>query len=300
METKTRTLTSYGNCALVQFEARPESAFSFKPGGPEIKNGGLVISESGGNGVVGKLVAMNSTSSFLLLTDADLLAGAKQNRVLNRSVLLSPFSKTVLDVSCIERGRWHYSTRNFYSSSALADPDLRKSKARSFSLHANHPEGDSRTQQSVWFSIAGKMQEEKFDSATENYSDLLRHKEGKQKPGFPVCEPENGCNGLAVLIDGKIVCIDIFGTEEVFMHYFPKLRDAAFLQAVAGNDDKAMDVHEAYYKVTDLLDRFDITEKTEDKNYSGAGSLFNRDASDFLGFELDCDGHLIHCGMFGK
>jgi hypothetical protein len=300
METKTKTLTSYGNCTLVQLEVRPESEFSFKPGDPEIMNGGLVISESSGIGVVGKLIALNNTGSFLLLTDADVLAGAKQNRVLNKSVLLSPYSKTILDVSCIERGRWRYTTDKFSSSPTVADTGLRKTKAQSISDNIIKPEDNFRTQQSVWSQISFSMQEEGFASVTENYSDLVFHKEEKQKHNFPVCEPENGCNGLAVLIDRKIACVDIFGTEEVYRYYFPKLRDSAFLQVKNRNAEKVVDKHEAFYKVLDLLDRYEITDKTQDLNYSGAGSLLLRVGNEFVGVELECEGHLIHRSMFVK
>ncbi|MFZ4523653.1 MAG: ARPP-1 family domain-containing protein [Bacteroidales bacterium] len=300
METTTKTLTSYGNCTLVQFEIRPESKFSFKPGGPEIITGGLIISESNGNGVVGKLIAVNNTGSFLLLTDADVLSGAKQNRVLNKSTLLSPYSKTIIDVSCVERGRWQYTTRNFTSPATSADATLRKTKAQSLSEDMLQPEDNFRTQQKVWSHISFSLSEEGYASATESYSDLVFHKEKKQKPRYPVFEPENGCNGLAVLIDRKIACVDIFGTEEVYKHYFPKLRDSAFLQAIAGKEKQVMDVHEAFFKVLDLLDRFETTEKTPDKSYSGAGLLSIRDGNEFVGVGLECEGQLIHCGLFGK
>jgi hypothetical protein len=300
METTTKTLTSYGNCTLVQFEIRPESKFSFKPGGPEIITGGLTISESSGNGVVGKLIAVNNTGSFLLLTDADVLSGAKQNRVLNKSILVSPYSKTIIDVSCVERGRWHYTTRNFSSPATSADPNLRKTKAQSLSDNILQSEENYKTQQKVWSHISFSLREEGYASATESYSDLVFHKEEKQKPQYPVFEVENGCNGLAVLIDRKIACVDIFGTEEVYKHYFPKLRDSAFLQAMVGKEEQLMDAHEAFFKVLDLLDRFDIADKTPDINYSGAGSLSIRNGNEFIGVGLECDGHLIHCGLFGK
>lgn len=300
MKATARNLLSYGNCTLVQLEVSHESEFSHKPGGPAIKQGGLTISESGGSGVVGKLVAVNNTDSFLLLTDADVLTGAKQNRVLNKSVLLSPYSKTMLDVSCIERGRWHYTTHDFSSPSTVADHDLRKSKARSVANSIIHTGEDTRTQHTVWSHISDKMQAERCESATENYSDLVFHKQGKQKTRFPACEPEYGCNGLAVLSDGKIACIDIFGREEVYRHYFQYLRDSAFLHAVAEHEDKTMDIHEAMYRVNELMSRFELSDKTPDVTYSGAGSLLIGEAPGWLGFELECGGQRIHCCLFGK
>jgi hypothetical protein len=300
METKTRSLATYGNCTLVQFEATPFSTIPFKPGGPEIEKGGLVISEESGNGTVGKLVAVNNTGDFLLLTDADVLIGAKQNRILKKSVRLPPISKTRLDVSCIERRRWHYTTPRFTSPSTVADPDLRQHKARSISANLTNPETEHQTQNAVWSHISRMMDMEEVISVTENYSDLVSHRSGKQKAGFPVIEPEPGCNGLAVFHEKKIQCIDIFGTEDVFRHYFPKLRDSAFLQATFGKNNKPMEKAEAFFWVLDLLDRFGAAEETKDETYCGAGSMSIRDEKGFMGFVLDFERQPMHCCLFGK
>jgi len=134
MKTTAKHLTTYGNLGLVQIRVEPETSFSFRPGGPEIKSGGLIISESTGEGVVGKLTAKNNTDSYLLLADADVLIGAKQNRVMNKSMLLAPMSETIIDVSCIERLRWSYTSERFSNPETVAAPDLRQEKAKSLSL----------------------------------------------------------------------------------------------------------------------------------------------------------------------
>jgi len=84
MKTSARQFTGCRNIGLVQISLSPETTLSYKPGGPELKSGGLIISEASEGGIVGQLAAVNNTDSFLLLTDADVLTGAKQNRILNR------------------------------------------------------------------------------------------------------------------------------------------------------------------------------------------------------------------------
>jgi hypothetical protein len=81
------------------------------------------------SGVVSKLLAINTTSDFLLLTDMDILKGAKQNRVVNTSVLIAPNSKSELDVSCVERFRWTYTSPSFKISPNAMDFNLRSAKA---------------------------------------------------------------------------------------------------------------------------------------------------------------------------
>lgn len=80
-----------------------------------------------------KLLAINTTSDFLLLTDMDILKGAKQNRVVNTSVLIAPNSKSELDVSCVERFHWTYTSPSFKISPNAIDFNLRSAKASTIS-----------------------------------------------------------------------------------------------------------------------------------------------------------------------
>ncbi len=158
MKTTTNHFTSCGNLAIVQFTVEPFTTFPFIPAVPELKTGGLVITEATGEGIVGTLTAINNTGSYLLLTDADVLTGAKQNRVLNKSVLLNPMSKTPLDVSCVERRRWHYTSGNFDSSGNVADPDLRREKASPPASGTGFDGfGMDDTQMRVWDHVRTKM-----------------------------------------------------------------------------------------------------------------------------------------------
>jgi hypothetical protein len=279
----------------------PETSFRFSPAGPRIKAGGLVITESTDMGIVGKLTALNNTDAYLLLTDADVLAGAKQNRVLNKSVLLAPMSKTILDVSCIERGRWQYSGKNFTSPENVVNPDLRKEKAETIARKKiRHQDIASDTQSRVWSHVSRKMTEMNYANETENYSSLLSFHMDSLAADFPVCEPEEDCNGLAVVAGSKVICADIFGTAEVYRYYFPMLRDSAFRMARTGSEAKAPDMHEAYYRVLDILDNFVNAGRHPDETYPGAGELRITENDLLVGFELLYDVELIHDVLFTK
>lgn len=301
MKTTAKQLTTYGNMGLVQISVEPETDLYFRPAGPEIKSGGLIITESTGEGIVGKLTAINNTEAYLLLTDADVLAGAKQNRVLNKSILLAPMSKTVLDVSCIERLRWHYTSKNFSNPQSVADPDLRKEKARSLLFRKNNPLGQEQdTQRIVWSHVHESIREQGCPSRTESYSELIHYRMERAASNFPACKPEKGCNGLAVFLDRKVISADLFGREEIYRYYFPMLRDAAFRMAHKGRKDELVNVHEAYYKVLDILDNFGAAERHPENNYAGAG-LFNIvETTAIVGFELTLKGQLIHDAIFAN
>lgn len=61
----------------------------------------------------------------MLFVEGQELKGAKQNRVLNTSVLIGAKSKTVLPVSCVEQGRWRYVSKGFTASGSYGSSKLR-------------------------------------------------------------------------------------------------------------------------------------------------------------------------------
>ena len=68
-----------------------------------------------------------------LLVDGEELAGAKQNRVLNTSILVKENSEILIPVSCTEQGRWAYASAAFADSGVVMASQVRKNKARSVS-----------------------------------------------------------------------------------------------------------------------------------------------------------------------
>lgn len=299
MKTTTTQFTSYGNLAIVQFTVEPFATFPFSPGVPELKTGGLVITEATGAGIVGTLTAINNTGSYLLLTDADVLTGAKQNRVLNKSVLLNPMSKTPLDVSCVERRRWHYTSGNFDNSGNVADPDLRREKASpSASGMRVDGFGMDDTQMRVWDHVRFKMSMMNFESSTESYSELQEFRMNEKRREFPECEPEKESNGIAVFMDSKVLCADIFGTKEVYQYYFPMLRDSAFRMAQTGRSQKSPDKHEAFYKVMEAIDNLGTASRRPEETYRGSGLFSIAENDSMVGFELTMLGQMIHSAVF--
>jgi len=62
----------------------------------------------------------------VLMYDGEELEGAKQNRILNTTILIAAGSALDVPVSCTERGRWSYESNEFSSSGSLAYAELRK------------------------------------------------------------------------------------------------------------------------------------------------------------------------------
>ena len=79
---------------------------------------GLSITETSEAGDVPELAVSNPLADDVLLYDGAELVGAKQNRILNVTVLVAASSTLRVPVSCTEEGRWRsVSTRATPSSS---------------------------------------------------------------------------------------------------------------------------------------------------------------------------------------
>jgi len=89
----------------------------------------LEISEVSEAGIVANLLAINHSGKPVLLFDGEELKGAKQNRIVNATILVPPASRLTLPVSCVEQGRWRYEAADFSSSGETLFAKARLSKA---------------------------------------------------------------------------------------------------------------------------------------------------------------------------
>ena len=78
---------------------------------------GFHVTEVDAAGSVPELAVDNPLDSDVLLYDGEELLGAKQNRILNVTVLVGARSKTRIPVSCVEEGRWSSRSAQFGAAS---------------------------------------------------------------------------------------------------------------------------------------------------------------------------------------
>ena len=90
---------------------------------------GLQIRETSDAGSLPELAVINPLDEAVLLYVGEELVGAKQNRILNVSVLVGAGAKLPIPVSCVEQGRWNRSSESFDSASHISHSHLRRRKA---------------------------------------------------------------------------------------------------------------------------------------------------------------------------
>ena len=119
----------------------------------------LTITEVSHEGSVPELKVINSAEIPVLLLDGEEVVGAKQNRVLNTTILVKEKSELVIPVSCTEQGRWAYRERDFSDSDTLMSTKLRRIKAQTVSDTLADSQEFRSNQGTVWTAISEMSKE---------------------------------------------------------------------------------------------------------------------------------------------
>lgn len=105
---------------------QPDKSLEYQTMDEGLAAGTLQVTEVSESGSVPELTVTNNGDTKVLLIAGEQLVGAKQNRVLNVTVMIAPKSVMKIPVSCVERGRWGYRSRSFGSSGSSSHYLLRK------------------------------------------------------------------------------------------------------------------------------------------------------------------------------
>src|SRR5438309_494387 len=119
--------------------------------------GSVTVEEVSEGGSVPHLLVNNTGDSRVLFLEGEELRGAKQNRVLNTSVLVAAHSKTPIPVSCVEQGRWRYRTKSFSSGGSHSSSKLRRHLKESVARSLKAGQGHTSDQGVVWAEVSRQM-----------------------------------------------------------------------------------------------------------------------------------------------
>ena len=121
-----------------------------------LSEGLMEVAELDTDGSVPELKVANKSPKMILILDGEELVGAKQNRIVNTTILVQGNSTIVIPVSCVEHGRWSYDSPKFHSQERMMSSNLRARKSEQVSLSVRST-GEFRADQSaIWDGIAEK------------------------------------------------------------------------------------------------------------------------------------------------
>jgi hypothetical protein len=197
----------------------------------------ISITEISHAGAVPKLRVFNKFSLSVLLLDGEELIGAKQNRVLNTTILFEGNSQTIIPVSCTEHGRWRYKSAKFSHSDIIMSHRSRASKAHTVTESLHGGRGFSSDQQRVWANIGGMHREAGTSSPTHAMRDVYTSKREELDMYLRAFDCESHQEGSLVFINGAPVGFDVVSDGLAYKAFHPKLIKSYAIDAILQRKD---------------------------------------------------------------
>ena len=261
-----------------------------------LEDGGVRIEEVDEDGAVSQLKVVNRADRPVLILDGEELVGARQNRIVNTTLLIAAGSEIIIPVSCVEQGRWAYSTPSFQSEKRMMSSALRARKSVDIQCSLKRSGTFMSDQGAIWSDIARKARSMKAESPSMAMARIYEKEAPRLRDYVGRFRLLDGQVGAIFAINGQVVGAEFLGGVEPFAKTFRKIIESYALDAI---DSFATKAHKKVAKkeATSLLK--DISSGRHQTYPSvGLGTDIRIKSRGLTGFALALDGRLLHLSVF--
>lgn len=210
-----------------------------------LADGSLLVEEVDESGSVPDLLVENKGNMRVLFLEGEELIGAKQNRVLNTSLLVAAHTKIKIPVSCVEQGRWRYKSRYFGSSGSHVPSKLRRALRSSVSRSVKEEQGHASDQSEIWTEVATLHTSHGVESGTVAMSDAFDSYKDQLASYRDDLKYVENASGFAVAIADRVISIDLFDKPSTCEKvWFRMLSGVVFDAMECGETDKTTSVND--------------------------------------------------------
>lgn len=228
------TPASHGNLTMVPLLAPQAAAPAYLLLDEALQNALADVTEVSEAGAVPELLFRNRAEHDVLLVDGEELVGAKQNRVLNLTILAPARSELRIPVSCVEAGRWAWRSRKFAPGLKKLHARARAKKMRGVTAALRESGARARgdIQAGVWDEVDSKLAAFKVWSASSALHDALEAVAPDLEAIRARFAPQPQQVGAAFFIGAKLVGLDVFDAPQAFAKLLPKLVESYAFDAL--------------------------------------------------------------------
>ena len=248
---------------------------------------GLVEVKECKKSTVNTIMVTNNAVTPLILIDGEEILGAKQNRIVNSTLLIAPKTTQAISVSCTEHGRWAYKNE-FRQSDYIANFNTRRAKEVATRGHGN-------SQKAVWDSIACLEVENSFKSPTSAMSESYDNLKIDHDEFLKAFEMVDGQCGVLVIQNGEIKGFEIFYNPQIYREYHEKVLRSYLIDNRIENTTFTINVDE----IKNVIDDANYLEFNK-RNSEGIADKFEFENDYSLGNLYAYDGEVIHFSYFNK
>jgi hypothetical protein len=246
-------------------------------------------------GQVPRIKIINRSGHMVFVMAGEQLVGCKQNRVVNASIMVPPHSEVPLPVTCVERGRWGYSSSVFSSAHTSSHRKLRAmmagQAARSY-REAGVPIAD---QASVWQEVSRKLGTTGSSSSSDALQDVFLNYERKLEESLENLPAPAECNGAVFIVGGRIAGADLFDKPATLRKLWPKLIKSCTLDALEPSMESPGLM--AQEEISSWLDAA-ASATVESFPSPGVGRDMRIEGEDVMGASLVVAEHPVHMELF--
>jgi hypothetical protein len=279
--------------------------FSGQDPGPEyltldkaLAHNRILITEVSKGGAVPEIRVENRGKIPVLLLDGEEIAGAKQNRVLNTTILVPGESSLVIPVSCTERGRWEYESDAFRDSHVMMDFKIRSKKMASVGRAMKHRSCRESDQGEIWESIeemSGMAGIESPTGALKDVADAYLEKMSGYLEAFP-CEP--GQKGILVYLDNHPAGMEFLSRPEAYARVHGKVIRSYSLDALLSEETEPLPYTNPE-RPAEFLKRI-ATCPADSYPGVGLGTEHRIEGTGLVGSALACDQRVLHMACISE
>jgi len=251
----------------------------------------VVVQEVDEQGSVSNLLVINHNNVPVFFLEGEELVGAKQNRILNTSVLVGPRCNTVIPVSCVEARRWRYHS-NFFGTSGSTSPAKLRRALKASVYKSTQKDGTHQSDQpEIWKEVADLHAMHGVQSDTAAMSDAFVAHHQPLDEYRNALKPVEGAAGMAVCVGSQIKAIDIFDKADTCERMWERVLSGIFFDAIAAPDlEASSSVEDVERFISGLRDQ-----KWQSVKAVGEGSEFRTETPrGDLAFALEVDGEVLH------
>jgi hypothetical protein len=197
-----------------------------------IEAGTVTVSEVSQQGSVPDLIVENKGDRRALFLEGEELRGAKQNRILNATVLVPAHARLTIPVSCVEQGRWRRTSAFFMASKTSSPHQLRYSLKSSVAFSLKEKLGHRSDQGQVWEEVSKQQKVLGVFSGTGALADTYLKFEQNLAEAQKALPYVPGACGLAVALGSQLVTADLFDKPATCEKVWPRLLSGLVLDAL--------------------------------------------------------------------
>ncbi|MBC8421194.1 MAG: hypothetical protein H8E10_21665 [Desulfobacterales bacterium] len=289
---------SYKNLSLYPLLSTYSSGLDYLLLDEALSENLIEVVEVGSDGSVPELKVVNKSPKLILILDGEELVGAKQNRIVNTTILIQRNTTIVIPVSCVEHGRWSYDSPRFHSQKRMMSSNLRAMKTEQVNYSVRSSGKFRADQGAIWDGIAEKAIRMAAPSPTGAMAAIY----DKERPSieeymgpFGLIESQVGA---IFMINGRVAGLDAFGKPGTFSKVFKKLLESYALDAIDWYDpDKE---HKALKREVTRFRKAALSANAEARPSVGLGTDFRLESKKVTGFALALDEQVLHISIFAR